>query len=673
MHYALLSAFPGSTVVRSFDLNPVANDVYLHTFGQRPWQGDITSVPVKLLEGAATSCDSDNASSKSVDESFDIWMLAPPCQPYTRRGLRRGIEDERAGSFLTLIRRIPSLKVPPQLLLIENVVGFENSETAAEVRKQLCSYGYVIQEWLASPADLGIPYCRPRYFCLAKRQELCGPIAPGRLSDILSDTPYDRLPDRQSLPRTSSPQGSVSHFQRIYIPESAEPVAAPKGRCETADSHGDMLNNGPHSESRGTKLVHSSIPETPELAIDPDSRGRGTARAAVGPGSTECLRRALAEYLTCDPAAEGVPPATAPRIVNSKQGTRSAPSMGPAGSGPVPEAPPGRHPSMRTSCARSLPAEENSSRQHVAGLSVHTTSSPNTSPTSAHHVLEQVLPTDSPTDSPTYSMADSLAAHVSNGDSEGISICVPDQSLALPSGTTATTAAATVPVGLSDTSGRVTDPWGPYWVSDSELAARGSVLSIVGSDCPALECFTRTYGSYSKGCGSVLATENLQLVPVIAAALRKKRSEACPGVKNHVTALPERHSGAAVTDSSCNSGRTSYGALRGATTKAGATLESPSPGRVSPSVIDDADHEAAMKLLGLERGQNLAPTPERLLGHLRSMRLRFFTPAEVAALHGFPRSFRFPENVTMRQRYALLGNSLSIDVVAVLLRHLVSI
>jgi hypothetical protein len=103
-----------------------------------------------------------------------------------------------------------------------------------------------------------------------------------------------------------------------------------------------------------------------------------------------------------------------------------------------------------------------------------------------------------------------------------------------------------------------------------------------------------------QGCGSVLATENLQLVPVIAAALRKKRSEACPGVTNHVTALPERHCGAAVTDSSCNSGRTSYGALRGATTKAGATLESPSPGRVSPSVIDDADHEAAMKLLGLE-------------------------------------------------------------------------
>jgi tRNA (cytosine38-C5)-methyltransferase len=50
----------------------------------------------------------------------------------------------------------------------------------------------------------------------------------------------------------------------------------------------------------------------------------------------------------------------------------------------------------------------------------------------------------------------------------------------------------------------------------------------------------------------------------------------------------------------------------------------------------------------------------------------YFTPAEVARLHGFPPSFSFPPHVTRLQRYALLGNSLSVDCVAPLLRHLLA-
>lgn len=55
---------------------------------------------------------------------------------------------------------------------------------------------------------------------------------------------------------------------------------------------------------------------------------------------------------------------------------------------------------------------------------------------------------------------------------------------------------------------------------------------------------------------------------------------------------------------------------------------------------------------------------------LRAMRLRYFTPREIANLHSFPASFSFPAHITLRQRYALLGNSLSALVVADLLRYL---
>jgi len=50
----------------------------------------------------------------------------------------------------------------------------------------------------------------------------------------------------------------------------------------------------------------------------------------------------------------------------------------------------------------------------------------------------------------------------------------------------------------------------------------------------------------------------------------------------------------------------------------------------------------------------------------------YFTPSEVARLHGFPESFAFPAAVTRLQRYALLGNSLSVDAVAPLLVHLLA-
>ena len=60
--------------------------------------------------------------------------------------------------------------------------------------------------------------------------------------------------------------------------------------------------------------------------------------------------------------------------------------------------------------------------------------------------------------------------------------------------------------------------------------------------------------------------------------------------------------------------------------------------------------------------------PEALL----KVGLRFFTPTEIALLHGFPvgNGFEFPEGLALIQQYRLLGNSLNIKVVALILRRL---
>ncbi|XP_068565713.1 tRNA (cytosine(38)-C(5))-methyltransferase isoform X1 [Cebidichthys violaceus] len=60
------------------------------------------------------------------------------------------------------------------------------------------------------------------------------------------------------------------------------------------------------------------------------------------------------------------------------------------------------------------------------------------------------------------------------------------------------------------------------------------------------------------------------------------------------------------------------------------------------------------------------------LQQLMKLKLRYFTPREVANLLGFPQSFSFPEQITTKQQYRVLGNSLNVVVVARLLQLLVS-
>lgn len=44
------------------------------------------------------------------EAAAELWMLAPPCQPYTRRGLQQDAADSRARSFLKILDWIPTMK-----------------------------------------------------------------------------------------------------------------------------------------------------------------------------------------------------------------------------------------------------------------------------------------------------------------------------------------------------------------------------------------------------------------------------------------------------------------------------------------------------------------------------------------------------------------------------------
>ncbi|KAL2548299.1 DNA methyltransferase-2 [Forsythia ovata] len=156
MRYSLIKGALNATVVEAFDINDVANDVYEHNFGHRPYQGNIQTLNAADLDGYDAGA----------------WLMSPPCQPYTRQGLQKGSGDARAFSFLKILELIPQTSRPPRILFVENVVGFEKSDTHTKLIEILRENQFVTQEFILSPLQFGVPYSRPRYFCLAKRKPL---------------------------------------------------------------------------------------------------------------------------------------------------------------------------------------------------------------------------------------------------------------------------------------------------------------------------------------------------------------------------------------------------------------------------------------------------------------------------------------------------------------------
>ncbi|KAG0180308.1 tRNA (cytosine-5-)-methyltransferase [Apophysomyces sp. BC1021] len=60
----------------------------------------------------------------------------------------------------------------------------------------------------------------------------------------------------------------------------------------------------------------------------------------------------------------------------------------------------------------------------------------------------------------------------------------------------------------------------------------------------------------------------------------------------------------------------------------------------------------------------------KMLSLLHTLKLRYFTPREVANLMGFPETFTFPDSSSQKQRYRTLGNSINVQLVAELMKYL---
>ncbi|KAM0683077.1 hypothetical protein MDAP_001490 [Mitosporidium daphniae] len=140
----------------SFDINEVANSVYTCSFnGELPRTKSIEALSMAEIESL----------------NGYIWLLSPPCQPYTLGGSQLDEKDSRASAILHLIAVLKEMKTPPAYLFLENVPRFENSATRSLLVEALVMKKYSIEEFLLAPTDaaIAIPNSRRRYYLLAKR------------------------------------------------------------------------------------------------------------------------------------------------------------------------------------------------------------------------------------------------------------------------------------------------------------------------------------------------------------------------------------------------------------------------------------------------------------------------------------------------------------------------
>ncbi|VDO31866.1 unnamed protein product [Onchocerca flexuosa] len=172
-HYAL-KEIGLQVIIRALDINTVTNAIYKHNFPNTEIQ----------------QCNIEKLRTDYYDDyNADIWTLSPPCQPFTKKGLRKDLADRRCIALKSICNVLKTMKHRPRYIIVENVCGFETSEAHQMLKDTLMNLCYSFEEYIISPTEIGIPNSRPRYYLLANLTSHC--ITVPATSKIIEIWPTD--------------------------------------------------------------------------------------------------------------------------------------------------------------------------------------------------------------------------------------------------------------------------------------------------------------------------------------------------------------------------------------------------------------------------------------------------------------------------------------------------
>lgn len=251
-HLALSDGFDAECVLAS-DIDPDCRNVYETNFGIRP-AGDINDLtpesgPVQVPD-------------------HDVLCAGFPCQPFSKSGLQRGINETRGTLFYNILRVLEARR--PRWVILENVrnlAGPRHRDTWLTIVKQLRDLGYrvadepaVFSPHLLPPELDGRPQVRERVFILGQY------VGEGAHSDDLCGVPLV----------TNKPVGdwdpSLWRIKDFLLPERLVRIDAYRLRQSEADwldSWNDLIQSLPPSEKLpGFPIWLDAFTRTPIIPSD---------------------------------------------------------------------------------------------------------------------------------------------------------------------------------------------------------------------------------------------------------------------------------------------------------------------------------------------------------------------------------------------------------------------
>ena len=229
------AACPWMNVQAALDINQDAKLVYTENFAGNYITCELASITKDHL----------------AHYSAELWWLSPPCTPFTKKGSQQDDRDPRSRALLNLIQIATELS--PNLIALENVVGFENSLTCSRIVSMLQQAGYKVRVCIRCPSEIQWPNRRRRVYLVAWHaciDEILGTkISASFEQNWLSSNPMQSKPIQAYLDPNISRQRSPelwldeetleNHFTAIDRIDSENSISA----C-FASSYGKAITKG---------------------------------------------------------------------------------------------------------------------------------------------------------------------------------------------------------------------------------------------------------------------------------------------------------------------------------------------------------------------------------------------------------------------------------------------
>jgi site-specific DNA-cytosine methylase len=216
-------------IVAAVDIDRRALSVYQHNFVHPVCVKTIESLPEEWLRA----------------QDAGLWWLSPPCQPFSRRGRQRDVDDPRCAALLAMTEHIGSLR--PRFVALENVPEFHGSLAYQRFRERLLAARYKVLETVVCPSQFGLPNRRRRFYLLASHSSL----PQWRFPDVARARPLHEFLDASPDVRMILPPALVARYRAAVHVVDASSDTAMTG-CFTAAYGRSLVRSGSYVSTRGS-------------------------------------------------------------------------------------------------------------------------------------------------------------------------------------------------------------------------------------------------------------------------------------------------------------------------------------------------------------------------------------------------------------------------------------